>query len=166
MEGKKTSIACSELSMTTATSKLKTISSQINSISPDSSSIHSSLDTLKQFDLCEESLPRYSPMKKSAAAKLQTRNLGTSILFLEKERTTTTQPLPRRARRNTTQTPHLRVHQSNRSLQGRKGPGAGQQSIPRHKYCVKKEIKISNSKFVTFVWFEEADGVCVIIWIV
>lgn len=64
-------------------------------------------------------------MKKSAAARLQTRNLGTSILFLEKESTKTTQPLPRSARRKTTQTPQRSVHQSNRSLQGRKGPGAG-----------------------------------------
>ena len=37
-------------------------------------------------------------------------DLGTSILFLLQERTKTTQPLPRRARRNTIQTPHRRVH--------------------------------------------------------
>ena len=70
-------------------------------------------------------LPRYNPMKKSAAAKLQTKNLGTSILFLLKESTKTTHPFPKSARRKTTQTPHLRVHQSNKSLHGRNGPGAG-----------------------------------------
>lgn len=67
-------------------------------------------------------VPKYTPMKKSAAAKLQTRNLGTSILLLEKIRTKTTVPLPSMANRKTTQTPHLKVHQSNKSWQGRNGP--------------------------------------------
>ena len=45
-------------------------------------------------------------------------------------RTMTTHPLPRRAKRNTIHTEHRSVHQSNRSLQGRKGPGAGMHWIP------------------------------------
>lgn len=51
-------------------------------------------------------------MKKSAAAKLQTRNRGTSIFDLENINTNTTVPFPRRDIRNTTQTPHLKLHQS------------------------------------------------------
>lgn len=69
-----------------------------------------------------ENLPRKIPMKKSAAAKLQTKNLGTSILFLEKTRTKTTVPFPSIDNRKTTQTPQRSVHQSNKSWQGRKGP--------------------------------------------
>lgn len=61
-------------------------------------------------------------MKKSAAAKLQTKNLGTSILLLENIMTNTTVPFPSIARRNTTQTPHRSVHQSNKSSHGKKGP--------------------------------------------
>lgn len=55
------------------------------------------------------------PIKKSAAAKLHTRNLGTSILLRENTITNTTVPLPSIANRKTTHTPHLNVHQSNRS---------------------------------------------------
>lgn len=65
------------------------------------------------------------PMKKSAAAKLQTKNLGTSIFDLEKIKTNTTVPLPSIASRNTTHTPHLNVHQSNKSWHGKNGPGIG-----------------------------------------
>ena len=61
-------------------------------------------------------------MKKSAAAKLQTRNRGTSILLLENIRTNTTVPLPSIASKNTTHTPHLNVHQSNKSTHGKNGP--------------------------------------------
>ena len=61
-------------------------------------------------------------MKKSARAKLATRNLGTSILDLAKQSTTTTVPLPRRAKRKTIQTPQRKVHQSNKSRQGMNGP--------------------------------------------
>lgn len=61
-------------------------------------------------------------MKKSAAARLQTRNLGTSILLLAKINTKTTVPLPNMASKKTTHTPHLKVHQSNRSWHGKKGP--------------------------------------------
>lgn len=64
-------------------------------------------------------------MKKSAAAKLQTKNLGTSILLLENINTNTTVPFPRSAQRNTIQTPHRSVHQSKRSWHGRNGPGKG-----------------------------------------
>lgn len=67
-------------------------------------------------------LPKYIPIKKSAAARLQTRNLGTSILVLEKTITKTTVPLPSNAKRKTTHTPQRSVHQSNKSLHGRKGP--------------------------------------------
>ena len=38
--------------------------------------------------------------------------------------------LPSKARRNTIHTEHLRVHQSNRSLQGKNGPGVGKHWIP------------------------------------
>lgn len=62
-------------------------------------------------------------MKKSAAARLQTRNRGTSILLLENINTNTTVPFPSMASRNTTHTPQRNVHQSNRSWHGRKGPG-------------------------------------------
>ena len=41
-----------------------------------------------------------------------------------------TYPFPSNARRNTIQTEHRRLHQSKRSLQGRKGPGAGMHCIP------------------------------------
>lgn len=68
-------------------------------------------------------------MKKSAAAKLQTKNLGTSILLLEKMRTNTTVPFPNIAHKNTIQTPHRSVHQSKRSWHGKKGPGKGRQWI-------------------------------------
>jgi len=61
-------------------------------------------------------------MKKSAAAKLQTKNRGTSILLLENIKTNTTVPLPSMASRKTIQTPHRKVHQSNKSWHGRKGP--------------------------------------------
>lgn len=63
------------------------------------------------------------PMKKSAAARLQTRKRGTSILLLENINTNTTVPFPSMASRNTTHTPQRNVHQSNRSWHGRKGPG-------------------------------------------
>ena len=39
-------------------------------------------------------------------------------------------PFPRSARRNTIQTEQRRLHQSKRSLHGRKGPGAGMHWIP------------------------------------
>lgn len=68
-------------------------------------------------------------MKKSAAAKLHTRNLGTSILLREKIRTKTTMPLPNIAHKNTIHTPQRSVHQSNRSWHGRKGPGKGKHWI-------------------------------------
>lgn len=61
-------------------------------------------------------------MKKSAAAKLHTRNLGTSILLLANISTNTTVPFPNMANKNTTHTPHLNVHQSKRSWHGRNGP--------------------------------------------
>lgn len=61
-------------------------------------------------------------MKKSAAAKLHTRNLGTSILLRANISTNTTVPFPSMANKNTTHTPHLSVHQSNRSWHGRNGP--------------------------------------------
>lgn len=62
------------------------------------------------------------PIKKSAKAKFVTRKRGTSILALAKMRTTTTTPFPRRASRKTIQIPQRKVHQSNKSLQGMKGP--------------------------------------------
>lgn len=68
-------------------------------------------------------------MKKSAAAKLQTRNLGTSNFPLEKIITKTTVPFPNIAHKNTIQTPHLSVHQSNKSWQGKNGPGRGKHWI-------------------------------------
>jgi len=61
-------------------------------------------------------------MKKSAAAKLHTRNLGTSILLLANISTNTTVPFPNMANKNTTHTPHLNVHQSKRSWHGKNGP--------------------------------------------
>lgn len=61
-------------------------------------------------------------MKKSAAAKLQTKNRGTSILLLENIKTNTTVPFPSMARRKTIHTPQRKVHQSNKSSHGRKGP--------------------------------------------
>lgn len=67
-------------------------------------------------------IPKYKPMKKSAAAKLHTRNLGTSILLLANINTNTTVPFPNMANKKTTQTPHLNVHQSNKSWQGKNGP--------------------------------------------
>lgn len=67
-------------------------------------------------------LPKYIPMKKSAAARLQTRNLGTSILLLEKTITKTTVPLPSIASKKTIHTPQRNVHQSNKSLHGKNGP--------------------------------------------
>jgi len=63
-------------------------------------------------------------------ARLQTRNRGTSIFPREAMSTMTTHPLPSKARRNTIHTEHLRVHQSNRSLQGKNGPGVGKHWIP------------------------------------
>ena len=60
-------------------------------------------------------------MKKSAAARLQTRNRGTSILLRANTSTKTTVPLPSSASRKTTHTPHRRVHQSNRSSHGING---------------------------------------------
>lgn len=62
------------------------------------------------------------PIKKSAAARLQTKNRGTSILLLENIKTNTTVPFPSMASRNTIHTPHRKVHQSNRSWHGKKGP--------------------------------------------
>lgn len=61
-------------------------------------------------------------MKKSAMARLHTRNLGTSILLREKVSTKTTVPLPSMANRKTIHTPHLSVHQSNKSWHGKNGP--------------------------------------------
>ena len=66
--------------------------------------------------------PKYTPMKKSAAARLQTKKRGTSILLRENTRTKTTVPLPNMARRNTIQTPQRKVHQSKRSWHGKNGP--------------------------------------------
>ena len=68
-------------------------------------------------------------MKKSAMARLQTRNRGTSILVRAKIRTNTTVPFPMRANKNTTQTPQRRVHQSNRSLHGKNGPAEIKMSL-------------------------------------
>ena len=63
-------------------------------------------------------------------ARLHTKNLGTSIFPLDAMRTMTTHPFPKRANRKTIHTEHLRVHQSKRSLHGKKGPGAGLHWIP------------------------------------
>lgn len=79
--------------------------------------------------------PRYIPIKKSAAARLHTRNLGTSILLLENINTNTTVPLPNMASRNTIHTPHRSVHQSNKSWHGRNGPG--QSSKNRYNVFIK-----------------------------
>lgn len=65
------------------------------------------------------------PIKKSAAAKLHTKNRGTSIFDRENISTNTTVPLPSIANKNTTQTPHRNVHQSNKSWHGKNGPGDG-----------------------------------------
>ncbi|KFM83028.1 hypothetical protein X975_25866, partial [Stegodyphus mimosarum] len=64
-------------------------------------------------------------MKKSAIARLQTKNRGTSILLLPNKSTMTTTPLPSIASKNTTQTPQRKLHQPKRSSQGMKGPGSG-----------------------------------------
>jgi len=61
-------------------------------------------------------------MKKSAMARLQTRNRGTSIFVRANTSTNTTVPFPIKANKKTTQTPHLKVHQSNKSLHGKNGP--------------------------------------------
>ena len=61
-------------------------------------------------------------MKKSAAARLQTRNLGTSNLLLENTNTKTTAPLPSIANKKTIHIPQRKVHQSSKSLHGEKGP--------------------------------------------
>lgn len=62
------------------------------------------------------------PIKKSAAARFVTRNRGTSIRLRLKMSTKTTVPFPSSANRNMAHTPHRKVHQSNKSTHGRKGP--------------------------------------------
>ncbi|MPC11862.1 hypothetical protein E2C01_004536 [Portunus trituberculatus] len=69
-------------------------------------------------------------MKKSAKARLVTRNLGTSIFDLANISTTTTVPFPSSASRNTIHTPQRSVHQSKRSSHGMKGPVAALTSLP------------------------------------
>ncbi len=66
--------------------------------------------------------PRYTPIKKSAQAKLQMRKRGTSILDRLRILTNKTQPLPSKASKKTIHTPHRRDHQPIRSSQGMNGP--------------------------------------------
>lgn len=68
---------------------------------------------------------------KSAHARLQIKNLGTSMDSLDRAvmDTNRTIPLPTTANRNTIQTPQRRDHQPNRSSQGRNGPNTTQQDI-------------------------------------
>lgn len=86
-------------------------------------------------------------MQKSAAAKLQTRNLGTSILLLENIKTKTTVPFPNMAHKNTIQTPQRNVHQSNRSWQGRNGPGSGRHCIFPGVISLSRIFTISSSEY-------------------
>ena len=62
------------------------------------------------------------PIMKSAEARLQIRNRGTSILPRLSDDTNSTVPLPSNASRNTIHTPHRKLHQPIRSSHGMNGP--------------------------------------------
>lgn len=67
-------------------------------------------------------IPKYTPIQKSARARLQIKKRGTLIVDRPLIDTNRTVPFPNIASMNTIQIPQRNVHQPNKSLQGKNGP--------------------------------------------